>query len=187
MTPAQLMTRIDGLTGSGLRAARAPQRVVLWREVMRTIVFSQTLRNATDWELGSDADLLAASSSGVIDATGGTVYGVLIDSIFDVAGEHLILCITDLAAVTILATALGDGGGATGGNDLLGANEEGIIWKMPPAASAVLANFSTLAFPDGMVFATNIDMAAVGEETTAPTALDVRGYVVYRSDTEGRV
>lgn len=187
MTPAQLMTRLDGLLGSGIRAARAPQRVLLWRDVMRTIVFSHALRDATDWALGSDNDIVNASASGAIDASGGTVYGILIDSIFDVSGEHLVLAVTDLASVTMVATDLQDAGGATGGNDILGANEEGIIWKIPPAADTSNAVFSCLAFPDGMVFATNIDICADGEESTAPTTLDVRAHVVYRSDTEARV
>ena len=89
MTPYVLMSRLEGLLGTGLRADRAPQNVSIWVKVMREIIFSTDLRNATDFELGADQDVIATGANGEIDASGGTVYGLLIDSIFDVAGEHL--------------------------------------------------------------------------------------------------
>ena len=82
MTPANLMTRIDGLMGSGLRAADAPmrQRASDWGKIMRMIVFGNVLRDATDWELGADLDVIDTGANGEIDASGGTVYGFLVDS-----------------------------------------------------------------------------------------------------------
>ena len=181
-----LMPRIEGLVGSGLRAARAPQRSLLWLKLMREVMMSQGLRDATDWQLGVAVDTVEAGSE--IDATGGTVYGILIDSIYDVANEPLCWLISNLD-VTLTATTVDLGSDTVGLGDSGAADdsEYGAIIKIAPAASATAAEFASMIFPEGLVFNAGIFVCADGEESTAPTALDVRSYVIYRDTAEIQV
>jgi len=185
-TPNQLMSRLEGLVSTGLRTNRAPQRVMLWLKLMREIMFSQGLREATDWEIGVANDTVEAGSE--IDATGGTVYGALIDSIYDVANEPLIWLISNLD-VTLTATTIDAGSDTVGLGDsgAVGDSYYGAILKFGAAASATASEFGVVNFPAGLVFDAGIYVCADGEESTAPTALDVRSYVVYRDATENQV
>ena len=184
MTPHALMPHLEGLVGTGLRAPRAPQAVMLWLECMKMIMHSQVLRGATDWNVASAADVISASGN-ALDTTGGTVYGVLVDSIYDVATEDLIVIVTAGTAGTAFTAETGVD---FGGSEFL--EDEGIIvMRMPttlPAGSAN-ADFGLWLDPYGQVFPTRITSYCDGQEGTAPTANDVRIYVVYREDTEARV
>lgn len=184
-TPNQIMPRLEGLIGSGLRANRAPQRVILWKDIMRTIMFSQSLRDATDWTLAADIDVVEAASS--VDASGGTVYGVLLDSIYDVAGEPGIFMMSNITH-TLTATSIDAGADATGmGDGTATVSRWGFIGKFPDATGTTDARFATFVFPDGMVFDAGIFISFDGEESTAPTANDVRAYILYRDTAEAQV
>jgi len=185
-TPAVVMAQLEGLVGSGLRTPRAPQRVLLWKDAMRLIMFSQGLRDATDWQLTAAIDTVEAGSE--IDASGGTVYGVLIDSIYDVANEPLVWLISNLD-VTLTATTIDAGSDTVGFGDssAAGDSEYGALIKIAPAADATTSRFASMIFPDGLVFNAGIFVCADGEESTAPTANDIRSYVVYRDTAELQV
>ena len=186
MTPANVMMQLDGLMWAGLRAPRAPQRILLWRDVMRTIMFSQGLRDATDWQVVAAVDTVEAGSE--IDASGGTVYGALIDSIYDVANEPLVWLISNLD-VTLTATTIDAGSDTVGFGDSTAAGDSayGALLKIAPATSATNSEFGCVAFPAGLIFDAGIFVCADGEESTAPTDLDVRTYVVYRDTAEVQV
>ena len=185
-TASVVMSQLDGLIGSGLRAPRAPQRVVLWKDVMRMIMFSQGLRDATDWQLGAVVDTVEAGAE--IDATGGTVYGALIDSIYDVANEPLIWLISNLD-VTLTATTIDAGSDTVGFGDSGAAGDSyyGALLKIGAATGATNSEFGTLAVPTGLIFDAGIFVCADGEESTAPTTNDVRTFVIYRDTAEVQV
>jgi hypothetical protein len=179
-TPNQLMPRLEGLVGTGLRAGRAPQRVILWLHLMREIMFSQSLRDASDWAIGVVVDTVNADTE--IDGSGGTVYGVLVDSIFDVTDEDLFVVVSDSGgSATFDATSVDLGATVFGPDDGMA------ILRLPDATGTTDAEFGTWLDPTGQVMANDIHAAADGQEGTAPTTLDVRTYVIYRSDTEARV
>jgi len=186
------MGQIEGLIGSGLRGLsaaasgpRAPQHVSLWAKLMREVMFSQGLRDATDWTLTGTLDTVEAGAT--VDATGGTVYGLLIDSIYDVANEPLCVLLSNLA-VTLTATTVDLGSDTVGLGDsaAAGDSEYGVIVKIQPSRPAGDQNpiFAGFVFPAGLVFDAGIFVAADGEESTAPTANDIRTFVVYRDTAE---
>jgi len=185
-TPYALKPRLEGLVSTGLRTDRAPERVMVWLKLMCDLMVSQGLRDATDWQIGTAIDTVEAGSE--IDATGGTVYGVLIDSIYDVANEPLIWLISNLD-VTLTATTIDAGSDTVGFGDstAAGDSEYGALIKIPTATSATVSRFATMLFPDGLVFDAGIFVCADGEESTAPTANDIRSYVIYRDTVEAQV
>ena len=175
-----LMPRIEGLVGSGMRAPRAPQAAFLWLECLKLIMYSRGLRNATDWEIGIAVDTVNAGSS--IDATGGTVYGVLVDSIYDVATEDLIVIVTNTSGTFTAET------GVDFGADEFGPDNGMVIMRLPTTLAAGSANADVGLWldPYGQVMADGVFAHADGQEGTAPTALDVRTYVIYRNTVEVR-
>ena len=178
-TPSAIMAQLDGLVGSGLRAARAPQNVILWKNMVREIMFSYPHRTATDWDIASLVDTIQTDT--VLDAGGGMAYAYLVDSIFDVAAEALIVLIADTTGQTLSGVALGDGGAANFGDET-----EVIFRKLRPAADTDNAVFACGVYPDGIRFATQMEASADGDEGTNPTTNDVRVYVVYRTDITTR-
>ena len=159
------------------------QRASLWGKIMRTIVFSDVLRDATDWELGADLDVIGTGANGEIDASGGTVYGFLIDSIFDVSTEDLVVLLSDSTDQTLTAETGIDFGAGEMGTEL----EENFVVEIPPASSATQAQIHGYAIPNGWVGVTNIQFMANLTDGANVTANDVRVHVVYRTDTEVRV
>ena len=178
-TPMALMPRLEGLVGSGLRSQFADQSVSLWLKCLREIMLSNGLRDATDWDIAVTSDAVNAGAS--LDATGGTVYGVLVDSIFDVAGEDLIVIVTNTSGTFTAET------GVDFGADEFGPDNGMVVIRLPDAASATTPAFGLWLDPSGQVMADGVFAHADGQEGTAPTALDVRVYVVYRDSTETRV
>lgn len=172
---------LEGLVGSGLRGganASSRQRVTTWLECMKSIMRSQGLRDATDWAIVATDDAVNAAAS--LDASGGTVYGVLIDSIYDVANEDLFVIVTNVTG-TLDATIV-DLGAAPFGPDAGQA-----IIRLPDAADTATPEFGTWLDPSGQVHPAGVFTCADGQEGTAPTALDVRVYVIYRDSVEARV
>ena len=158
----------------------AYQRAIIWRNAVRETMFSTVLRNQTDWNLVSDLDIVNAGASGIISSAGGTVYGILIDSIYDVASTNLTVVFTDLATQTLTAEAgEADFGAAIWGDH----TEEVLALKIPRATAATAPQIHSYVFPNGLVYATVLQVAADGTEGTAPTANDVRVHVVYRTST----
>lgn len=185
-----LIAHLEGLFGSGIsdgffsRAtatdAKPRQRAITWLSCLKLVMRSdRELREATDWNIVQSSDAVNADAE--LDSSGGTVYAVFVDSIFDVAGEHLVVLVADT----------GNGGGQTmdapaldmGGEG--GANQTAIVVKLP-VASTTAPEYGMVIIPDGLAMTTSVQVMADGEEGTAPTANDVRVWVIYRSDTEVR-
>lgn len=186
MTPAQVMTRLEGLTSTGLRTGALPmsyQRAVIWKNIMRTLMFSTILRDATDWLLGSDLDVIGTGANGEIDASGGTVYGFLVDHISDTSAEDLVVLLADSTDQTLTAETGLDSGAGELGSDA----EEYIMVQIPTATAATVPQIHGYAFPNGILCATNIQFMADTTAGTAVTTNDVRVHCIYRSDTEARV
>jgi len=185
MNPNQLIPQLEGLIGSGLRGganASGSQSATVWLEGIKTIMRSYGLRDGTDWVLGSTADCVEAGTS--IDANGGVVYGVFIDSIYDTAAnEALCVAVSDVD-LTLTATTVDLGSDTVGLGDA--DSDYGVILKVPGngvAAAATPVLWGAL-FPAGMAFATGIFVAADGEESGAVVTNDVRVYLVYRETVE---
>lgn len=169
------MPRLEGLVSTGLRAARAPQSAIVWKNIMREIMFSTSLRDATDWELASDSDVVNAGASGELDASGGTLYGFLVDSIYT---DALFVMASGVTDSTLNALVLGDGGALNWGDA-----GEGILVKIP-LGSSTNAQIHGWAIPNGIILSTAVQFMADGDEGVAPTANDVRVHAIYRTATE---
>jgi hypothetical protein len=159
------------------------QRAVIWGKLVREIMFGPVLRDATDWELGSDLDVIGTGANGEIDASGGTVYGVLVDSISDTASEGLVFLVADSTDQTLTAETGLDSGAGELGSDA----EEFFMVQIPTASAATAPQIHGWVIPNGLVCATNIQLMADTTAGTAMTTNDVRAHVVYRSGTEVRV
>jgi hypothetical protein len=171
-----LIPILEGLVGSGLRGAanlNGRQAINTWLEGMKTIMRSTGVRDATDWNIAVDDDVVAAA--GDLVAAGGTVYGVLYDYIYDVSTDNLIVVV---ANVTHTLTVTEDVGvSAEGGTAETGAL---IQFVLPNAVDGNTPQFWGATFPQGLVFTESLFMSAIGDETAVVTALDVRCAVVYR-------
>ena len=158
--------------------AKLRQTVGSWLQCLKIVMRGEKqLREATDWNIVQTSDAVNADAE--LDASGGTIYGYFIDSIYDVAGENLCVLIGDVASgggQTLDAIALDAGGEG-------GENGNGFYIKLD-VASATAPEYAMGVFPDGIVMTESIQAMADGEEGTAPTANDVRVWIVYRSDAE---
>lgn len=180
------MHQLDRLLTAGLRtpiASRAGQKAVLWKQLMREVMFSPVLRDQTDWTLAADIDVVNAGASGEIDSGAGVVYGILIDSIFDVTSSDLVFFLSDSTDQTLNATSVV----TFGGGEFGAVGEELVALKLVDASDGTSCDIFPFVFPDGIVHATNIQLMADGSDGTAPTANDVRCHVIYRDGATSRV
>ena len=157
--------------------AQTRQSAITWLYLMKCLLRSRGLRDGTDWEIVATSD--AVNADAVLDSTGGTIYGIFVDSIFDVAGEDLVVFVGDSGgSATLDATGVDIGA--------ISENEGLAMVKVSVAAGETTPQFGMWIDPQGQVCANDIHAMADGEEGTAPTANDVRVWVIYRSDTEVR-
>jgi len=176
MTPNQLIPILEGLVGSGLRGAAGlsgRQAISTWLECMKVVLRQTTHRNATDWNIAVDDNLVAAA--GDLVAAGGTVFGILVDHIFDLATDNLYVNIGNVTSTLDVVQDVGIV--AEGGTAETGAM---IAYILPNATDTATPQFWGAVYPQGLVFTESLFMSAIGDEDNAVTANDVRCAVIYR-------
>lgn len=181
MTSNALIFALEGLIGSGSQAgffsrstavdALPRQQAQTWLECMKIVLRSKGYRDRTDWEIGTAASVVDATS--VIDASGGLVIGVFLDSIGTGANLTCVL-ITDTTGQTWTAESTD-----LGGADVGDGTEAILIKDLPAAASATAPSYSMQIYPNGVLFSANLEIMADDDEGTTTAANELRAWVVY--------
>ena len=110
------------------------------------------------------------------------LYGFLVDSIFNVASQDLVLLVADSTDQTLTAETGLDAGAGELGTDA----EEFLMVQIPTAVTSA-TEIHGYAFPNGILFATNIQFMANDTNGDDMTTNDVRVHGVYRSAATARV
>ena len=164
------------------RLRAAPQSVAIWLEQVQALIRTQGLRNATDWEYALMADV--DESTDEVDADGGVVYAVLVQSIR--ANPVLSIVVNTTTAFTytneVIDLATDNGFNANSDDTLGGAAL--ILWNRA-RISATEESYSTVIIPGGMQCDLGITVGSdpTIQGTTNDTD-DVIMHVLYRSTVE---
>ena len=177
----QVIPQLESVIATSLRGTRVNQKqgIQVWLQMCKDLMRSTGLREATDWVFTVVLDTVAADTQ--VDSSGGTVYAVLVDSIYDTAAVPAVISVADSGGSAVLqgsAFDMGVEGGAT---------HEAAILKVNDSTTADEPFFACAIYPMGLVMPNDIHASADGEDDNAPVTNDIRTYILYRSTVEVQV